>query len=165
MTKVTFGNAINTALATNDEKMIPLVELGQMMRTSARGMEHQFLETIKRGEYKYPHLSHFYVQILVREESMALGRPRRQYLTTIACPTPHYGQTVWKYTSATQDREFLWVIPIRDECERLLEDAVFLSDGDRGLLKYVYEYNDGTLDKICKEQNGEKLQPGCELAI
>jgi hypothetical protein len=52
----------------------------------------------------------------------------------------------------------MWVIPSRDASIHLINNHLYVADEERGLLKYVMAFQDGTLFKLAKELNGEKLE-------
>jgi hypothetical protein len=80
---------------------------------------------------------------------------RHYYYYRLSCPTPDYDQTVYKFTRATEIIEFIWVIPSRETCFTLKENASQVVPAEYGLLEFVLKFADGTLFKLAKSLNGE----------
>lgn len=82
----------------------------------------------------------------------------RNYFTgRLSCPSPEYDQVVYKYHAKEHNLEFLWVVPSKDTCQFLVENALVIERDQKDLLKFVLEFNDGTLLRKAKEFNGENI--------
>ena len=102
----------------------------------------------------------FYISALIKRESLLTNVLRNYFIPTLACPTPFFDQTVYKYNHEKGDVEFLWVIPDEETCEIFRENKNIIVPEERQLLKYVMQYYDGTLMNICKKLNGESVYAG-----
>ena len=83
---------------------------------------------------------------------------RHYYFSRHSCPTPDYDQTVYQYHREKEDIEFLWVIPSKEACLTFMEQASSIAPEEWGLLHYVLKFADGTLFKLAKQLNNEKLE-------
>lgn len=97
----------------------------------------------------------FYVEVITKKERLLQNVLRNYFFATQACPTPTWDQTVYKYHRATGHVEFLWVIPAKDICEMFTLNAMEIDKSERELLKFVLDFNDGTLLNLAKKLNGE----------
>jgi hypothetical protein len=75
-----------------------------------------------------------------------------------SCPGPDYDQAVYHFHGATGNLELKWVVPSRDTCFYMIDNAFTLPPNQKTLLGYVIEFRDGTLFKLMKKLNGEKLK-------
>jgi len=98
----------------------------------------------------------FYVVVITKKERLLDNVLRNYFTARLSCPTPDYDQTVYKYTRHDDSLEFLWVIPSKDACLMLKENFLLIPQEERGLLKYVLDFADGTLFKLAKKLNGEE---------
>lgn len=105
----------------------------------------------------------FYISALIKREPLLTNVLRNYFLPTLACPTPFYDQTVYKYNHEKGDVEFLWVVPDKETCEIFRENKDIIAREERGLLKFVLEYYDGTLFNLAKKLNGESIYAGSAL--
>jgi hypothetical protein len=105
----------------------------------------------------------FYIAALLKKEKLLQNVLRNYFVPTRACPTPHFDQTVYKYHAGKGDIQFLWVVPDQETCEIFRENIDKIVPEERGLLKYILDYYDGTLFQYAKHLNGEKSIPGVAL--
>lgn len=101
------------------------------------------------------YIGDFYIEVVTKKERLLQNVLRNYFFATQACPTPTWDQTVYKYHRATGDVEFLWVIPAKDICEMFTVNAIDIDKSERELLKFVLDFNDGTLLNLAKKLNGE----------
>ena len=99
--------------------------------------------------------SDFYVVVITKKERLMPNVIRNYFSFRRSCPTPTYDQAVYHCEKGSDGLRFMWVIPARDICYELVNDALTIPDEHRDLLKFVLDYNDGTLLRIAKERNGE----------
>ena len=105
----------------------------------------------------------FYIAALLKKEKLLDNVLRNYFIPTLACPTPHFDQTVYKFNAAKQDIEYLWTVPDKELCEEFVQNRNQVLPEERGLLKFVLDYYDGTLFKLCKKLNGESHFAGSAL--
>ena len=77
------------------------------------------------------------------------------FYARLSCPTPDYDQTLYKYSHKQESLTFLWVIPSRDTCQLLKDNALQVVPEERELLGFVLNFADGSLFKLAKKLNGE----------
>lgn len=97
----------------------------------------------------------FYIVVECKKERLLHNVIRNYFFARLSAPTPTWDQTVYKYHRKRDFLEFLWVIPSQDACEYLTINKNYIPESEYGLLKFVLEYNDGTLLKLAKKLNGE----------
>lgn len=102
----------------------------------------------------------FFIAAIIKKESLLDNVIRNYFIPTIACPTPTYDQTVYRYNSAKNDIEFLWVIPDRETALTLKENKNIVVPAEMGLLQFVLDFYDGKLYRRMKEFNGESKYAG-----
>lgn len=108
------------------------------------------------ADFKKNYYQDFYVVVLTKKERLMPNVYRNYFFARKSCPTPDYDQALFKYHSQKEAIEFLWVIPSRDSCMLLKNNALQVAPEERTLLGYVLEFADGTLFKLAKKLNGEK---------
>ena len=105
----------------------------------------------------------FYIAALIKKEKLLENVLRNYFIPTIACPTPHFDQTVYRYNHEKEDIEFLWVVPDQETCEIFRENKNIIVPAERGLLQFVLDYYNGNLFKLAKKLNGETQFAGDAL--
>lgn len=142
---------ISTDLLQKKEPIIPSEQAAAMLTDWDKNM----LEAINAGLKKYHH--DFYIVVETKKERLMQNIIRNFFFTRVSCPTPNYDQTVFKYHYKDDLLEFLWVIPARDICHDLRDNALFVPVEHKELLQFVLDFDDGTLFKKCKLLNGEEM--------
>lgn len=121
--------------------------------------EKNLLECV--DNYRQRYQGDFYVIVLTKKERLFKNVFRHYFFTRLSCPTPEWDQVVYQYTYKTGDIEFLWVVPDKATCEFMTNNSLEIPPDEKQLLKYVLDFNDGTLLKIAKTLNGEsEADPG-----
>ena len=105
----------------------------------------------------------FYVIVITKKEPLLENVLRHYFFARRSCPTPDYDQAVYKYTLKNDHIEFLWVIPSKDACLTLTQNASLVAPEEYGLLDYVLKFADGSLFALAKKLNGEKDIESSEL--
>ena len=105
----------------------------------------------------------FFITAILKKEKLLENVLRNYFIPTKVCPTPTYDQTVYKYDSRKEDIEFIWVVPDRETCLTFKENITQIVPEERGLLKFILEFYDGTLYRKAKEFNGEQMILGGSL--
>lgn len=105
----------------------------------------------------------FFITVILKKEKLLENVLRNYFIPTITCPTPTYDQTLYRYDHLKETIEFIWVIPDKETCLTFKENISIIVPEERGLLKNILEFYDGTLYRKMKEFNGEKMQQGIEL--
>jgi len=103
----------------------------------------------------------FYIVVITKKERLMQNVIRNFFTGRQSCPTPEWDQTVYRYNRKAGVLEFLWVIPAKDICDLLIANSLDLPKEQRALLKYVFEFSDGTLLRLAKKLNGEEDDSPC----
>lgn len=96
-----------------------------------------------------------FIVVITKKEPLMPNVLRNYFLARTTCPTPDYDQTVYTYQKDADDLRFLWVIPSKDACLYLKDNALSVSAEEKQLLRFVLDFADGTLYKLAKKLNGE----------
>lgn len=147
---MTVGRAALEALQKEAPTRDP-IELEQEMH---RDYEKNIYECLERGKKLFS--GDFYIVVEVKKERALQNVIRNYFFPRLSCPTPNTDQTVYKYHAVDDVIEFLWVVPAKDICQLLYDNALQVADDERVLLNFVLDYYDGTLLEMAKQLNGEK---------
>lgn len=99
----------------------------------------------------------FFVVVITKKEPLMQNVIRNYFIARSTCPIPDYDQAVYKYHADKEIIEFIWVIPSKDACLIMKDNAVEVHKDEKQLLQFVLDFADGTLYKKCKLLNGEKV--------
>lgn len=125
----------------------------ELEREIHKGYENHIIECVERSKKIY--LTDFYVVVETKKERLMPNVIRNYIFGRTSCPTPSYDQTVYKYHKKDDRVEFLWVIPSKDTCELLRNNALIVVESEKRLLKFVLDFYDNTLLNYAKKLNGE----------
>ncbi len=95
----------------------------------------------------------YFVMMLSKQEKILERVIRDRIFALHACPTPNYGQTLWKYHYHEARLEFIWTVPPKDVVSFLKRYPVEMSDMCGDLIRQVLDFIDGTLDRKTVELN------------
>lgn len=107
--------------------------------------------------FNIPSSSWFYVVVITKREPLMPNVLRHYFLARLSCPTPDYDQAVYAFCPSEDRIDFMWVIPSKDACLHLIDNALIVDESEKDLLGFVMQFSDGTLFKIAKKLNGEQL--------
>jgi hypothetical protein len=150
MKRETVGKISQELLQKDPETNSP-VELEREMHED---YDKNIFECISEHKKMFP--DDFFIVVITKNERLMPNVFRNFFTARLSCPTPDYDQTVYRYAKKENRIEFLWVIPSRDACFYLKENALSVSQKEKVLLNFVLDFADGTLFKLCKNFNGEK---------
>lgn len=102
----------------------------------------------------------FYVVVLTKKERLMENVLRNYFFSRNSCPTPDYDQAVYFYSAQEQQLKFMWVIPSKDTCEFMRDNAKTIDPSEYELLKFVMSFYDGYLLKLVKKLNNETENTG-----
>lgn len=128
----------------------------EYMRNMLENYDTNLEECVER--YKKHFSSDFYVVVLTKKERLLKNVLRSFFFSRFSCPTPDYDQAVYSYDFLQDRLELLWVIPSKDTCELLRDNAAIVVPLEWELLRFVLEFYDDTLMLKCKKLNGEELK-------
>lgn len=97
----------------------------------------------------------FFVVVITKKERILDNVLRNYFLYRCTCPTPEWDQAVYKYHRQSDHIEFLWVVPSKDTCNYMIDNAITIDKDQRELLNFVLDFNDGTLLQRAKNLNSE----------
>jgi len=118
----------------------------------------------------------FYVEVLVKKETIfdqaffdgtaqipTGGVMKIQQMAKKACPTPFFDQTLYRYNADSGDLTFLWVVPDIDTCIRFYENQNLITSEVADLAKFILQFLNGDLHRLCQKLNGEEVLKGTIL--
>ena len=143
---------ISSELALKTPDTRDPIELEREMHSD---YEKNVYECVKAHKTVWP--KDFYVIVITKKEPLMQNVMRNYFYGRLSCPTPDYDQAVYFYDQRNDIIEFLWVIPSRDTCIHLKENAFLVDPAESQLLRFVLDFADGTLFGIAKARNGEHV--------
>lgn len=127
----------------------------ELQREIHKSYEANIMECVENSKKTYP--NDFYVVVETKKERLMPNVIRNYIFARHSCPTPSYDQTVYKYHRKEDRVEFLWVIPSKDTCELLRNNALLVVEDERQLLNFVLDFYDNTLLRLAKKLNNEQV--------
>jgi hypothetical protein len=97
----------------------------------------------------------YFIVVLTKRERLMSNVLRNYFFARSTCPTPDYDQTVYLYKKDADCLDFIWVIPSKDTCIYLKNNALSVVEEEKQLLRFVLDFADGTLYKLAKKLNNE----------
>lgn len=123
------------------------------MRENLIEYDKMICQCIETGKKEFA--GDFYVVVITKKERLMQNVLRNYFLTRESCPTPQYDEAVYKFHKKDDRIEFLWVVPAKDVCEYIIENALLIPEEERDLLNFVLQFTNGDLDVLAKKLNGE----------
>lgn len=117
----------------------------EQMREQLNDYELNINESIRKGKSEYT--SDFFVVVLTKKERLMKNVLRNYFITRITCPTPEYDQAVYRYDRKKESVDFLWVVPSKHTCEMYKKYTLEVPKEEYELLRFVLDFEDGTLFK------------------
>ena len=113
---------------------------------------------ISSGLKKYP--GDFYIQMMFFKDKTnkfqnsmkIIGRDAR------GAASPTFQNDMWKYHRKGDYLELLWAVPSLAVCMEMLTHKEFVEPKDYPLLEYVIGLFDGSLDRICDQENEKAVK-------
>lgn len=105
----------------------------------------------------------FFISVILKKEKLLENVLRNYFIPTKVCPTPSYDQTLYRYDDVKGSIEFIWVVPDRETALTFKENIAVIAPEERGLLKHIIDFYDGTLFRKMKSFNGESMNLGGSL--
>lgn len=128
------------------------------MRENLTEYDSNIYECVQRSRKEF--MGDFFVVVLTKKERLMPNVIRNYFYSRLSCPTPDYDQTVYRYLKGEDMIEFMWVIPSKDTCEYLKQNALMIDPSEHELLNFVLSFYDGSLLKLCKSLNNETEKTG-----
>jgi len=149
MLRKTVGKLAHDLMLKDQETRDPI----EIQREIHKDYDKHIQECVDRT--KKEHDGDFYIVVITKKERLMKNVLRSFFLGRKSCPTPEWDQTVYKYHRSDDRIEFLWVVPAKDVCEHFKDNMLVIDDKERELLKFVLDYQDGTLLALSKKLNNE----------
>ena len=115
------------------------------------------LEVIQKTRKIEP-TRHFYVCVTTKREYLLKNTIRNYFESKYDCPTPQFEQVVYKIHQNSDQPMLMWVLPNKDACIYLKNNALLVSPDERQLLEWVLAFDKGKLDQLAQIENGEPVQ-------
>lgn len=112
------------------------------------------------NNFKRTHKGDFFIQVENVRHRLMHNVIRNYFIPRLSCPTPNYDQTVFQYKSKEDELFLVWTIPNREYSFKLLENAHIIDPEFKDLTKFVLDFSDGTLFKLCQKLNKEDVLEG-----
>jgi len=125
----------------------------EQMTEQLSDWDKNIYECVNRCKIDYP--GDFYVVVITKKEKLMQNVIRNYFFGTNSCPTPTWDQTVFAYNRSDESIDFLWTIPDKITCMTFKWYPKLVPAEEYQLLKFVLEFEDGTLLEIAKKRNGE----------
>lgn len=150
MTRETVGKLSSDLIIKTPDTLSPI----EQMRENLTDYEKNVWECVEGCKKKYS--DDFFIVVITKNEKLMPNVFRNIFFGRLSAPTPDYDQTLYRYSRADSSLTFMWVIPSRDACIYLKNNANYVIESERHLLKFVLDFADGSLFKLAKKLNGEK---------
>lgn len=128
----------------------PNEQMAEQLKDYDKNME----ECVARSKKDFD--GDFYVVVITKKERLMQNVIRNFFTGRKSCPTPEYDQSVYTYDRKLGHIKLLWVVPSKDTCFYMIQNALTLPSDQRVLLEFVMDFADNTLLRKAKELNGEK---------
>lgn len=151
MNKPTVGK-LATDLLKKEQAAVSVVD---QQREMQKNYMRDLWEASDRGLNEFD--MDFFIHVETKCEPLFPNVFRNYFITRKTCPTPNYDQSVFRYERKLNILQYLWSIPSRDTAFYLKEHALLLPPEEKQILQFVMHFADGTLFRLCKQLNGEKL--------
>jgi hypothetical protein len=151
MERDTVGKISTELIAKSDDKHTVIDQMHEQLSEYDQTLH----DTVELGKKTYP--DDFYVVVLTKKERLMENVIRNYFIPRGSCPTPEWDQAVYRYHKPADRVGFLWIVPSRDTCSYMRNNANVLPKEQYELLTYVLQFEDGTLLKLSKQLNGEHV--------
>ena len=125
----------------------------ELQREMTRDYIDNLIKCVDINKNKYN--GKFFVVVLTKRETLLTNIMRNMFFARETCPTPTFDQSVFRADPHSYDLEYIWTVPTEDTCEYIKNNALLLPEDHKELRQFVFDFYDGTLDKICGELNNE----------
>lgn len=149
----TVGKISTDLQAKDDGYQISAID---QQRAMTEDYMKNLFEAVDRGYKKYK--GDFFIHVETKREKLLENVLRNYFIIRETCPTPNYDQTVFRYHREKGDIQFFWTIPDRGTCFYFKQNALQVVDEEKELLRFVLQFDDGTLLKLCKKLNNEETE-------
>ena len=133
-------------VGAHSAELLSSPDLRQGVIDTQREMQKGYYDMVKDCVARYPDWKDpFYVVVRNKREIHMPNVIRQQIWARQTRPMPDYDLTLWKYTPATGDLEWEWVIPDQFTCSFLVDNESVLPDEQKSLISMVKKFKAGLL--------------------
>ena len=150
----TVGKISSELIAKPLESETPFEQMSEQLSD----WDKSIFECLEAAKKNYG-TSDFYLVVITKKEKLMQNVLRNYFFATKACPSPTWDQTVYRYTHADEQLEYLWTVPDKATCFVFSRHRLLVKPEELMLLKFVIEFEDGTLLDKAKRLNGEVETP------
>ncbi len=97
----------------------------------------------------------FFIEVQSIRSRLLHNFIKKMFFGRMSCPTPNYDQCVWHYKHKDEELFLVWIIPDRQHCFKLLENANIIDTELRELTDNVVAFAKGDLYMLAKKLNNE----------
>ena len=101
---------------------------------------------------------HFYICVTTKREFLVKNTIRNYFESKYDCPTPQYEQAVYRIRTGGNEWQLMWVIPNKEACIYLKNNALLVPEEEKQLLNWVIDFSEGKLDQLAQKENKEPIQ-------
>jgi hypothetical protein len=151
MKKRTLGSIVNDLALKTPDSRDPI----EVQRTLQKEYMANLLDAVNRGLKKYS--TSFFIHVETKKERLLTHTYRNYFIDRLTCPTPNYDQSVFRYNRPKGRIEYIWTIPDRETCHLMKANINNIPPEEHELLSFIIKFDNGTLLRLCKKYNGEKI--------
>ena len=129
----------------------------EQMTEQSSDWDKNILECVNRCKNEYE--GDFFMVVITKKEKLMQNVIRNYFFGVKACPSPTWDQTVYAYNRSDDSIDFLWTVPDKVTCLLFNRYKTVIRPEEQSLLKFVLDFEDGTLLEIAKKRNGEEVTP------
>jgi len=116
----------------------------------------QIQAAVKDGCAQYGKIN-FYISLYPRFNAFMDKLLDTKIVVRKSCPTPRCEMTAYRYDAFADKVEFLWSLPDLKSCYAFVSNKDKVTPAEFETLQGILDFFDGTLLKLAKTLNGEKL--------
>ena len=144
----TVGKIVTDLKAQYDDKDYASVE--EIGRAGTQSLMDKMWEHVLEKKEELQCI--FFVQLLKVKDPIT-GAHKTHLTTHIACPTPRFWQSIWRFNPIGDKLEYLWSLPGPQRTVDMYNERDVVPLEEHELLGYVIRFLDGDLDTFCMKLN------------
>ena len=91
--------------------------------------------------------------MLTKQRDPITGLGKTFLTTHIACPTPHFFQSMWRFNPKRDELQYLWSLPGPQRCVDMYNERAYVPMEEWQMMGYAIKFLDGDLDKLVVHLN------------
>ena len=151
MTKETLGKHVYNNWHKHDE-----VSSSELASCMLPDIEKILWQAVDRGRKRFAPKD-FFIELAFKVERSVKKTVHNYAIERLSAPTPHYDCSAFKYHYSSDELEFLWVVPDFEACRYVMNNLLNIPEEQKELRDMVVDFYDGTLLKMAKKFNNEKI--------